>query len=85
LTEEFVEPFLARDAHFLTRQRRTDAAMDAKSNAAHICPGISRFHLTKRCLDAKHDALDAGIHDGHHFLDARHRRVNSVSEGERMA
>jgi hypothetical protein len=83
LTEEFVEPFLARDAHFLPRQRRTDAAMDAKSNAAHICPGISRFHLTKRCLDAKHDA--ALIDDGHHLLDARHRRVNSVSEGERMA
>jgi hypothetical protein len=29
---------------------------------------ISRAHLTKRCLDAEHDALDAPIDDDHHVF-----------------
>jgi hypothetical protein len=31
-----------------------------------ISPDISRFHLTKRCLDAEHDAPDVRIDDDHH-------------------
>jgi len=37
---------------------------------------ILRFDLTKRCLDAEHDALDISLDDDHHVLDERRHRVN---------
>jgi hypothetical protein len=35
-----------------------------------------RFDLTKRCLDAEHDALDVPMDDDHHVLGERHHRMN---------
>lgn len=42
-------------------------------NFVDIC-----FDLTKRCLDAEHDALDVPMDDDHHVLGERHHRMNGV-------